>query len=385
MRPEPVRVHVLIFRSWVYASLVLFTAIGFKPVACAESALVTIEVKKGALAEAANLALLGHASPAFGGALMIEQDGVLVLKAGYGYADRKRRVPFRADTIAQIGSITKSFTAAAVADLESKGEVRPQAPVSTYLTELEGKSAGAVTIQQLLTHTGGYPEYCGDDFSVLSRSQLLHECLAMIDAKPGSYAYSNAGYSALALVVEQVSGMSLEKYLQRNITGPLGMRHTGYVFRSTLRSEFARGYLDGIDQGVISEKIAALHGDYWNLKGNGGIQASAGDMMTWGRAIFGGPPALPVMADRLMDRRNWSPAMDSTTFYSYGLFIGMRADDSIQRISHTGSDGVFFSLFRWYPEERILLYFVGNSGEDDVRVPMLALLDAIKVAAPIRP
>jgi hypothetical protein len=56
----------------------------------------------------------------------------------------------------------------------------------------------------------------------------------------------------------------------------------------------------------------------------------------------------------------------------------------VQRISHTGSDGVFFSLFRWYPDERILIYFVGNSGEDDVKKPMLAAIAAVKTAAPIR-
>ncbi len=212
----------------------------------------------------------------------------------------------------------------------------------------------------------------------------MQNCFANLQPKPGSHAYSNAGYSALALIVERMSGMSLESYLQSRITGPLGMRETGYLFADTPPSRHATGYLNGVNQGVISDRIAALRGDYWNLKGNGGIQAASTDMHLWGKAIFGPRPQLPVMANRLADRQTWIPADQPNVYYSYGLNVVLRTDGSVQRISHTGSDGVFFSLFRWYPDEKILVYYVGNSGEDDVKKPMLAAIAALKAAAPIR-
>jgi CubicO group peptidase (beta-lactamase class C family) len=353
-------------------------------VAKAEAPLVTVELNDGGVADAVNRALLAAASPNFGGAIIIERDGKLILKAGYGYANREKRIPFRADTIAQIGSISKSFTAAAIADLESRGKVNPKAPVATYLPELKGKPAGAVTIQQLLTHTGGYPEYCGDDFERASIAKILQDCFAPLDAKPGMYAYSNAGFSALAVVVERTSGVSLETYLKDRITGPLGMRDTGYLFAKTTADRHASGYLNGKNEGVISDRIAALGGDYWNLKGNGGIQSSPADMMLWGKALFGERPSLPVMARKLADRRTWAQADQANVYYSCGLNIVVRADGTVQRLSHGGSDGVFYSLFRWYPDERVLVYFVGNSGEDDVKKALLAAIGALKTAVPIR-
>jgi CubicO group peptidase (beta-lactamase class C family) len=352
-------------------------------VAKADAPAVSLETSEGHLADAVHRALLANAGPEFGGALIVEHRGKLVLKAGYGYADRERRIPFRADTIAQIGSISKSLTAAAIADLEGRGKVDPQAPVSTYLPELKGKAAGAITVQQLLTQTGGYPEYCGGDFERSSAGKILNDCLAPIEPKSAKYAYSNVGYSALAIIVERTSGLTLEAYLEERITGPLGMRETGYLLSNLPPERFARGYLNGVDQGVISDRISVLGGEYWNLKGNGGIQASSGDMLAWGKALFGTPPTLPAIAKKISDRRTWVRANEPNTHYSYGMFIVTRADGSVQRISHAGSDGVFQSLLRWYPDEKILLYFVGNSGQD-VKKPLLAVLAAIKGAAPLR-
>lgn len=352
----------------------------------ADTPIVTIEVSKGKLADVVDHALRSAAPPGFGGALIVEQRGKLILKAGYGYADREHRIPFSADTIAQIGSISKTFTAAAIADLESHGKVDPTSQVSEYLPELAEKPAGAITVRQLLTHTGGYPEYCGDDFDRASIEKLLRECLAPLNAKPGTYVYSNVGYSALALIVERVSGKSLETYLRDHITGPLGMRNSGYAIEGALPRRFASGYLNGVNQGVISDRISALRGDYWNLKGNGGIQATSSDMIIWGKAVFGlrkGGPALAITS-RLADRGTWLPSSQPNTFYSYGLFVARRQDGSVQRISHSGSDGVFLSLLRWYPEEKVLMYFVGNSGEDEVKRLLLATLDAMKKAAPLR-
>lgn len=367
------------------ATVLALSKIGLSaPLAMAEPLLVSMDVNDGSVADAVNRAVIAAASPDFGGAIIIEQNGKVILKAGYGYANREKRTPFRADTIAQIGSISKSFTAAAIADLEGQGKVNSKVPVSTYLPELAGKPAGAVTIQHLLSHTAGYPEYCGDDFARSSIAMTLQSCLAPLPAKPEKYEYSNAGFSALAIVVERTSGVSLETYLKDRITGPLGMRDTGYLFPKPAGARHATGYLNGKNEGVISDRIAALGGDYWNLKGNGGIQSSPSDMMIWGRALFGDRPALPVMARNIADRETWAPADQTNVYYAYGLNLVVRSDGSLQRVSHGGSDGVFYSLFRWYPQERILVYFVGNSGEDDVKKALLAAIGALKTAVPLR-
>jgi CubicO group peptidase (beta-lactamase class C family) len=346
--------------------------------------IVTMAASHGKLAAAVDRAILAAASPDFGGAVTIVQNGKLVLSAGYGYADREKRIPFRTNTIAQIGSISKSLTAAAIADLESQGKVDPNSAISVYLPELKNKSAGAVTVRQLLTHTGGYPEYCGDDFEASSSSDMLSDCFAPLDAKPGDHSYSNAGYSALALIVERASGKTLENYLKDRIVGPLGMRDTAYEFAGASRKRFAAGYLNGVNQGVISDRIEALHGAYWNLKGNGGVQSSSDDMIRWGRDLFEARSPSTVMAKKLSDSANWASADEPGVHYGYGFYIVLRTDGSMQRISHGGSDGIFSSLLRWYPEEKILIYLVGNSGEDDVKKVISAAVGAVKAGAPVR-
>ncbi len=99
--------------------IAVFGSIALQPVK-AEERLVSMDVKIGTLAETINNALLSAASADFGGAIIVEQNGKIILKAGYGYANREQRIPFRPGTIAQIGSISKSFTAAAIADLKPR-------------------------------------------------------------------------------------------------------------------------------------------------------------------------------------------------------------------------------------------------------------------------
>jgi CubicO group peptidase (beta-lactamase class C family) len=93
----------------------------------------------------------------FNGAIVVEKDGALVLRAGYGWANLDRRIPFTTTTIAQIGSLTKQFTATVIADLWHGGRIDFQAPLSGYLDGVPPRAV-RLTIEQLLTHTAGLPE-----------------------------------------------------------------------------------------------------------------------------------------------------------------------------------------------------------------------------------
>jgi CubicO group peptidase (beta-lactamase class C family) len=172
--------------------------------------------------------------------------------------------------------------------------------------------------------------------------------------------YSNEGYSVLAAVVERASGQALEEYLQQRLFKPLGMLRTGYQFAPTLRDSIASPVMDGRMGAPISDRIAAMGRDYWNLKGNGGMQASTDDMYTWFRSLRARREAGDSLARALFAPR---VRRDSTVWYGYGFFIRTGADGELEQASHTGSDGTFFSAIVWRPRDATFYYLVTSSGE----------------------
>lgn len=311
----------------------------------------------------------------FSGAVIVERAGTIVLKSGYGLADRERGIPFTARTIAQVGSLTKQFTAMAVVDLWNQGRIELTDPVSRYLPEAAPPLASR-TLHQLLTHSAGLPENCGRDFQAVTIAQLLRGCLAADGAvsEPGSFSYSNVGYSLLGAVVEAVAGVDLDTHLRRRFFQPLGMERTGYRFPAPSADDFALGYTGTAPQRPIHERIATLGDAWWNLKGNGGMQASPEDMHRWSVALRRGPVITDAMRAKALDRH---VMRDPGVFVAYGWFV--RTDDAggTVRISHSGSDGVFFSTALWWPETDTFLYLVGSSGEAQTLEALRALLEAL--------
>jgi CubicO group peptidase (beta-lactamase class C family) len=308
------------------------------------------------------------AEAGFGGAAALAVGGETLLSRGYGLAVREPRTPFTSRTPAQIGSITKTFTAAAICRLAAEGRVDLMQPVVTYLPDAPAPIR-ELTLDVILTHRAGLPEYCGDDFTRATARQLLGDCLARPLAHPiGESHYSNAGYSLLALIVERVTGEDWESHLRRTIWRPLGMASAGFAYRGRDVRGFAHGYLNERDQGVISERIAALGGADWNLRGNGGVQASAADMMRFLAALVKGSPRFPDATRRLMLAPH-SPRAEGVA-EGYGLFFRYDVEGRLFRIGHSGSDGTFYSYLTWYPIADAMLYFVGNNGEPAV-LPVL--------------
>lgn len=171
----------------------------------------------------------------FSGAVLIATDGELLFERAYGWADRERELENTTATRFRLGSLNKSFTAAAVLQLEGQGLLELNAPLATYLPNYPSKPfADAVTLDQLLTHTAGAGDIFGPEFN--SRRLELREIgdyIALFggrapDCEPGSrFAYSNYGYVVLGAVIEAVSGESYDDYLRDNIFAPLGMDATG--------------------------------------------------------------------------------------------------------------------------------------------------------------
>jgi CubicO group peptidase (beta-lactamase class C family) len=318
-------------------------------------------IVRGDVAAAIHAELNERATQGFGGALLIESHGKIILDAGYGWANRAARIPFTTRTIGQIGSLTKQFTAAALVDLWSQGKVDFEAPLGKVLPGVPGRAA-AITLAQLLTHTSGLPDSCGDDFEPCTHDELIAKCLAQPARAPGGkFVYSNLGYSVVAAVVEEVSGQTLEDQLTSRFFARLGMQHTGYTFPAALHDSLAIGYGAQGPQPPISDRLAKLAGRDWHLRGNGGMQSSVHDLYTWYRALREGTALADTARQVLFAPHVWR---DATVAYGYGWFVRTGAHGECLQASHTGSDGVFFAAIVWRPVEQLFYVLISNNGEE---------------------
>lgn len=323
--------------------------------------------------------LTDAAAKGFGGAVIVQQGGETLLAKGYGFADRRRKIRFTPDTIAQIGSITKSQTAAALATLIAEGTVSLSDPVSKFVPEARepGRSR---TVAQLLSHSSGLLDSCTDDFEKQSEAMLVDDCLARPLARaPGEDNYSNMGYSTLALIIQRVTGNSWDEAVRERVWEPLGMKHIGFYFRGQPDGLFAHGYLKNVEEPLISRSIAKLGGRDWALRGNGGIQASSKAMIRFIDGVVDG--RLPAEARTLIMAP--VPGQSGDVREGFGFAFRYNDDGSLYRMGHAGSDGTFFSYLCWFPASDVRFYFVGNNGEPEVKPVLVLALKPVSHLAPI--
>ena len=174
------------------------------------------------------------AEDTFSGAVLIAKDGKPILKKAYGSANKSSNTANNVDTKFNLGSIDKSFTAVAIAQLVQQGKLSFNDPISKYLPDYPNKAVAAkVTIHQLLTHTSGMGMYFNEEFMKRRASlKTLSDLLPLfvndtLDFEPGEkMQYSNAGYVVLGLVIEKLSGQNYFDYVRQHIFEPAGMKNT---------------------------------------------------------------------------------------------------------------------------------------------------------------
>ena len=285
----------------------------------------------------------------FSGVVRVERDGRLLLRKGYGVANRSRRIPFSDATVVQIGSNTKDFTLVALLRLQQRGELSLRDSLGRFFPDAPADKRG-ITLQQLVDHRGGLPIGLGGDFDMVTRDQLLTRVFAVpLRAQPGTREiYSNTGYALLAAVIERVTGKSYDAHVRDDVLVPLGLEDTGYLLPRFDPDRVAHGYRRGDDQGNILLKPHAADGPYWNLRGNGGMVSTVEDMHAFYRALFDG--------ERVLSRGARGNRFDPT-----------------EPVALAGSDLVHFFLFERLPADRLEIIVATNSAE----APAPLIRDAI--------
>src|SRR4029079_1098967 len=187
----------------------------------------------------------------FAGAVLVAKDGKTVFAQAYGLADREKKTPNTLKTRFRLGSMNKMFTAVATLQLVQNGKLDLKEPFGTDLTDYKNKDIAAkVTIEQLLTHTGGTGDIFGPEFDT-QRLELktLQDYVKLYgnrrpEFQPGSrWKYSNYGFLLLGVIVEKVSGQSYSDYVRDHIFKPAGMIATASEPEDQVVADRSVGYM----------------------------------------------------------------------------------------------------------------------------------------------
>ncbi|MBZ5709202.1 serine hydrolase domain-containing protein [Nannocystis pusilla] len=225
----------------------------------------------------------------FSGSVAIVRDGALVWRGGVGLADRERGLANDSRTAFDCGSIMKVMTAAAIFQLEAEALLARDDRLGELLDGVPADKA-AITLAQVLTHRAGFDEYhdTQGDFEAMDRATALQRIFAQeLRFAPGTAeAYSNSGYTLLAAVVEEASGVPFPEYLQARLFAPAMMTRTGlYGDDIWPEGQVAVGY-DEDRFGCNSP--ACWPAPSWALMGNGGLVSTVDDLVRWSAAVEAG-------------------------------------------------------------------------------------------------
>ena len=318
----------------------------------------------------------------FSGTVLVARAGQVLLDAGYGLADRATHTPNGPATIFQVGSVTKQFTAMAIAILAQQGRLRMAGRACDYLHGCP-PAWRAITIVELLTHTSGIanwstwrltgplPGEAKDPIAAIV-TQAAARSLAF---QPGTRAaYSNPGYVVLGKIIENVTGMSYAAFLHERIFAPLGMTHTGVYQGQAVGPERALGYLG--NGSVAPESLTA------DSSSAGAIYTTAGDLYRWDQALITGRPRLvsPRLLQQILTVHARCPyqscPLPTDRGYGYGWFIG--GTGRAKLVNHSGSVLGFWAYNGFYPGGDVVVVILGNL--DTIAInPIAAKLNLLAV------
>ncbi len=270
----------------------------------------------------------------------------------HGYADVKTKAPITGDSLFEIGSITKSFTAITLMQLMDEGRFDPQAPITKYLPWFAVQSKFApITGHHLLTHTAGIPNYRPDLASMPYATYSLRDF--EVSYAPGKhYWYSDIGFQTLGYVVERIEGVPYHTVIERRIFNRLGMGSSKAVIDDELRAKLAVSYAQWP---YTNEYLEQPWFEY--RAADGSVASTVGDMLTYARLILnrGKTPKGRVLSERAFQMLT-TPALNS---YAYGLFV--RSVDGNTVISHGGTIAGFHSSMEAYMNDGFGIVALGNA------------------------
>lgn len=305
-----------------------------------------------------------------GGAILIMKGDSLVFSKGYGLADLDLKTKIDANTLFNIGSISKTFVSNAILMLQDEGKLSVEDNMAMYFPDFKNKDiAEKVKIKHLITHTSGLQdnrETKTDSIFYLTAEDVENwyptTQAETLNFEPGTrYEYSNPAYNALALIIEEISGMKWQKYVADNIFEPAGMKTSTITDGPHPETGVSHAYIksngDWLEKDYGEEPTFAA-------AGNGGVWSSVNELAKYELAL----QQHKFMPDSILtDSRNIKPwpnwEDDTPPFIGWSWFIDKTAE-GFKTVGHTGSQGGFLCNYVTVPEKNITFIILCNTPRD---------------------
>ncbi len=280
----------------------------------------------------ANTAMQQQGLP--GMTIALGKNGTMLYVKAYGVSNVATNLTTQTNTIFQIGSITKQFTAALIMKLQEQGKLQVDDPLDAYLPTY--KFPSTITLRMLLTHTSGLADYTtfsayqGWATNGVSEATLLTAVSqAPLLFQPGTqWSYSNSNYFALGAVIEKVSGQTYETNLNQNIIQPLALTSTYYSLPPA--SQSAIGYTSGTTGGLVPALVVDRSAPF----AAGALSSSVIDLVAWDNALLNGKVVSPSSFKEMTTPISLIVGNGSG---SYGFGLELSAFDGRPIISHNGA------------------------------------------------
>lgn len=296
-----------------------------------------------------------------GASVVVIRDGKILLSKGYGMADLERGVPITSQTVFNVGSISKQFTAFAIQLLVQDGKLSLDDDMRKYLPEMPDLKQ-TITIRHLLHHTSGLRDSTNllylagwryDD--VLNQDDLLsmQRRQRTLNFAPGTeHLYNNAGYVLLAAIVERVSGKPLSVFAKERIFDPLGMKHT----------RFQTNYSDLVPNRALSYQLASDGAYKYSpvnkvAPGPGDVLTTAEDLALWDGNFDDGRIGGKEIQARMLE----TGVLNSGASVNYASGLYFETYRGLKLVEHLGTIGGYISIMSRFPGQHFTVAVLANA------------------------
>lgn len=316
------------------------------------------------LAASVDAVFAEYAKPGSPGcSLAVVSDGRIVYEKGYGLANVEHGVPIvPRQTVFDIGSTSKQFTAASILLLAQEGKLSLDDDVRKTLPELPDYGT-PVTIRHLLHHTSGLRDYINvmvmgsinfEDHTTADDALAAIVRQKTLDFPPGSeHSYSNSGYFLLSLIVERVSGKSLREFAQERIFAPLGMSNTRFLDDHTaVIPHRASSYAPHPAGGF------GIQAANWEQTGDGAVQTTAEDLAKWDQNFYDPKVGGPWLIEQLQT----TGQLNDGEKIGYARGLGVDEYRGLRRVAHGGGWAGFRAEMVRFPDQKFSVITLCNLG-----------------------